>query len=263
MTFEMVAGPGDAPTTNANNNTAATTSSSSLSMPELSAIKSAPSTPLADTLPPPPEEVQPTPATRQPTPATKPVTTTTVPKPQIKSPPVPKPQPKLSATTARPTPTNPQVMTAQQFQQSHGITATSASTAQSTAPHRGTITAPDVHVGPISTSGTIGGNAAGGRGAARVATGPSDEDNKNYIAELVARLQAAFQLPGDVPSLTDEVVLTIAANGTVVSHQRQGSSGNAQFDAAVDAALSQITNVSPPPGGKQVTYQFKYSPSGN
>ncbi|HTB63913.1 MAG TPA: hypothetical protein VK737_10010, partial [Opitutales bacterium] len=162
MTFEMVAGPGDAPTTGDNNKSTTTTTSSS--MPDLTTTKSISPTPPADTVPPPPADVTPTPTTKENTSIVKPTPTTVVPKPQIKTPPIPKPQPKTPATTTHSTSTTPQVMTAQQFQQSHGITAASSSTAQSTSPRRGAVTAPGVHVGPISTSGTAAGNSSGGRG---------------------------------------------------------------------------------------------------
>jgi TonB family protein len=82
------------------------------------------------------------------------------------------------------------------------------------------------------------------------------------VAKLIARLQQAFELPGGVTGLKADVRLTIAADGTMISAVLVASSGNDQFDAAVNAALQRLTHVEPPPGGQQVAYTFTYTPNG-
>jgi TonB family protein len=135
------------------------------------------------------------------------------------------------------------------FQQSHPA----ANPATTATVRRGT--APNVGVNVTNLVNTLN---QGGRGAAHptASSGTSDD----YVKKLIARLHDALKLPGGISGLSADVSLKIAADGTVVSAVLERASGNDQFDAAVQTALQEITQVEPPPGGKEVTYLFTYVP---
>ncbi len=99
--------------------------------------------------------------------------------------------------------------------------------------------------------------AGGSNGAAG---GPVTQSAMNdYLARLKARLDAAFENPAGVSgALTVNVSLTIAANGQVTNKRLTNSSGNAAFDAAVQAALDLIKNAEPPPGGHDQTFTVSF-----
>jgi TonB family protein len=89
---------------------------------------------------------------------------------------------------------------------------------------------------------------------------PASGVTNSYIAGLVARLQAAYENPPELvdPGLAAGVEITIAADGRVISQRLVQSSGNAIFDAAVQAALERVTMVDPPPSGQQTTFTFTF-----
>jgi TonB family protein len=89
---------------------------------------------------------------------------------------------------------------------------------------------------------------------------PSSGVTNDYVAGLVARLQAAYENPPELvdPGLAAGVEITIAADGRVISQRLVRSSGNAVFDAAVQAALERVTMVDPPPSGEQTTFTFTF-----
>jgi TonB family protein len=62
--------------------------------------------------------------------------------------------------------------------------------------------------------------------------------------------------------LKAEIRLTISPTGEVVGRALTRSSGNATFDAAVQAALNSLTYVDPPPSGKQESFPFTFVPQG-
>jgi len=89
---------------------------------------------------------------------------------------------------------------------------------------------------------------------------PSSGVTNSYIAGLVARLQAAYENPPELvdPGLAAQVEITIAADGKVIGRRLVQSSGNAVFDAAVQAAMERVTMVDPPPDGDQAfIFTFK------
>jgi colicin import membrane protein len=89
---------------------------------------------------------------------------------------------------------------------------------------------------------------------------PSSGVTNSYIAGLVARLQAAYENPPELvdPGLAAQVEITIAADGKVIGRRLVQTSGNAAFDAAVQAALERVTMVDPPPDGEQAfIFTFK------
>lgn len=82
---------------------------------------------------------------------------------------------------------------------------------------------------------------------------PSSAAKSDYIAGLEERLKAAYEKP---PTLVDQglstvVDITIAADGQVLSCRVVRASGDAQFDAAVSAAIQRVTVVDPPPNGQE------------
>jgi len=105
---------------------------------------------------------------------------------------------------------------------------------------------------------------SGGSGSSRQGSSTtSDTDNQNYINGLIARLHDALVLPGGISGLVASVTLTIAPDGTVEDAQLVSPSGDAQFDAAVRAALARITHVDPTPDNQRHKYSFTYTPSAN
>jgi hypothetical protein len=90
---------------------------------------------------------------------------------------------------------------------------------------------------------------------------PGQQNINDYIQMLAARLKAAFTPPPGIAGLQAKVSLTIDINGRVVARSITFGSGNAKFDAAVQAALDSLTDVDrPPPTGKEETYEFTYKP---
>lgn len=142
------------------------------------------------------------------------------------------------------------------FQQSHPAATTPASTAPV---RRGTAPNVGINVNHIVNSATGGGSGAAHNANSHAGAGGTSDD---YVAKLIVRLHDAFVTPGGVSNLKADVKLTIASDGTVISALLVRSSGNDQFDAAVNDALRRLTHVDPPPGGQQISYTFTYQPNG-
>jgi hypothetical protein len=109
-------------------------------------------------------------------------------------------------------------------------------------------------VNSVRSNGQRSGGAVNGTGT------HSTQANNDYLARLVARLQAAFVPPNGLAGLSAGISLTIDANGVVTARVLTQSSGNTVFDAAVQVALDQLTNVDPPPSGRAETYPFIFEP---
>jgi periplasmic protein TonB len=238
MVFELEAGPAsDASAADA----PATPDQSSLPDVASPAFAKLPPTPDATSPAQPQTQPQPAPVVK---PAAAPVKTVT-PIPAQNGRLAPKPAPKPPSNTTNTT----DLAT---WEKNHP--AANPASATTTAAHRGTAPKVGIDVNSIANLS----NNQGTRGENQAAASPGTSDD--YIKRIAARLKAAFSLPGGVSGLSENVRLTIAADGKVVEAVPLGSSGNDQFDAAVRAALDSVTQVEPPPGGREVTYTFIYMP---
>jgi hypothetical protein len=92
-----------------------------------------------------------------------------------------------------------------------------------------------------------GGSLKGSRaGTAETAVGDP------YILALIDRVGSAWQIPttikdAELANLTADVCLSIAGNGALERYKIVRSSGNSQFDSSLDATLSTIHELPPPP----------------
>ncbi len=236
LVFELEAGPtSDTPTPDES------AAPDQLSLPDMATPTFAKLPPTPDVTPPAQPQMQPAPIVK---PAPVPVKTVTpIPDHNVK--PASKPAPKPLANTT----TTTDLAT---WEKNHP--AANPASAATTMARRGIAPKVGIDVGNIVNP--LSNRGARGDTHAPAAPGTSDD----YIMKIVARLKAAFALPGGVSGLSENVRLTIAADGKVVEAVPVGSSGNEQFDAAVRAALESVTQVEPPPGGQEVTYTFIYTP---
>jgi outer membrane biosynthesis protein TonB len=88
------------------------------------------------------------------------------------------------------------------------------------------------------------------------ANGSSDD----YEARLIQRVHDAFSPPQGYDGLSAEISLTIAADGSIVRKEFIRPSGTEAFDNAVRRTLNLLTNVDPPPDGKEITRVFHLVP---
>lgn len=73
-----------------------------------------------------------------------------------------------------------------------------------------------------------------------------------YILQLVDQIGSAWSVPttltdAQLAKLTAGACLTISESGTLTSYKITEPSGNSQFDSSLDAALSTIKKLPPPP----------------
>ncbi len=212
--------------------------------------------PKIDALPDAPPEVVPV---SQPAPVVPPTPVNPVvkPVPVATSPSRPAPGAR-GATTAKPAAS---VMDLNQFQQQHSSARSSTAASPVTS---GARRGPPVNVGiDPKVYGASPSRGGSGTGASRGrSTGASAETISNYLAYLQWRLQQAFQAPGGVSGQYADVQLTINPDGEVVVKKIMASSGNAAFNAAVQAALDTITQAEKPPGGQIFTSPVRFQPDG-
>jgi TonB family protein len=113
----------------------------------------------------------------------------------------------------------------------------------------------------VDIKGTLNDLKKYGEGGSNgIAGGPAQQSLMDaYKARLQARLDAVFENPNGVSdALKANVTIAIAADGRVTSARITNSSGNAVFDAAVRAALAEITNAGPTPNGQPVTFTVNF-----
>jgi len=166
-------------------------------------------------------------------------------------PPVP-PQP-VPATQ-----TTPKMETIDQFHEKYSQPAASSTPARATTARA----VPVVRVDDsqiqknLQNIGTSAGSVTDAAHSGQASSGVTND----YLAGLVARLQAAYESPPELldADLAAEVEITIAADGKVIGRRLTKTSGNPVFDAAVEAALARVTMVDPPPNGEQAfIFTFK------
>ncbi len=207
--------------------------------------------------PPAPTPVEATPAP-QPDPAPPP------PKPTPVTSTPPRPTPPISPRGATPAPKQPNVMSAAEWQKRQGITA-------ATTPNR-SASRPVPKVG-VSTDGIMDNlnKLASGSGST-TRTGPAGNagnksnlgnngESDDYFARVIQQIRAVFVAPPAVDGLSATFRLVIGADGTVISAHLLQRSPDDRFNAAVNAALARLKNVGPPPGGEQLTKDFRFVPS--
>lgn len=73
-----------------------------------------------------------------------------------------------------------------------------------------------------------------------------------YILQLVDQIGTAWTVPttikdAELANLTADACLTISESGALTSYKIVRKSGNSQFDSSLDAALSTIKKLPPPP----------------
>jgi hypothetical protein len=73
-----------------------------------------------------------------------------------------------------------------------------------------------------------------------------------YILAIVDQVGSAWMVPttikpSDLTTLSADVCLRIAPDGTLVKYDLEHGSGNSQFDSSLEATLSQIKKVPAPP----------------
>jgi len=225
--FELVAAPpSDSPS-----NEEAAPGSPSLSMPNL------------------PTSVVPTPP--------QPAEVTPQPTPAVAQPPTPAPALSHAATVVPKPPTNQAPLTDhEKFLKAHNLTNTPAPAHATGRP----VPNVGVNVNSIVKNLQNASSGANGQGRGR-ANAASSSETQDYISMLVARLRDAFVPPGGISGQSAEIYLEIGPNGELAKKYISRSSGNAEFDAAVNDALQRLTNVDPPPGGVQVGHNFVFTPS--
>jgi hypothetical protein len=188
-------------------------------------------------------EATPAPATPVPTPAV------------VKAPPTPT---LTYATTAPKSPSSqPPLTDYQKFLLQHKVTSSAASPQTTGRP----VPTVGINVNAIVKNLENAGSGANGQGRGQASTASAGEI-QDYVQKLIARLKEVFVPPGGVSGLSAGIHLVIGADGTVVVRTLMHPSGNAEFDDAVRDALRQLTNVDPPPGGAQQSYNFTYTPDG-
>jgi len=188
----------------------------------------------------------------------QPVEATPQPTPVAVQPPTPTPVPTHAATVVpKPPSKQPALTEHEKFLRDHNInpSAAPARTTGRAVPNVG------VNINSIAKNLQNAGSGANGQGRGRANAAASSAEAQDYISSLVARLRDAFVPPGGVSGLNAEIYLEIGPNGELVKKYISRSSGNAEFDAAVNDALKRLTNVDPPPGGIQVDYKFLFTPA--
>ena len=80
----------------------------------------------------------------------------------------------------------------------------------------------------------------------------SEAKGDPYILQLVDVIGTAWTVPttikeSELPSLSADVCLTIAESGALTSYKIMHGSGNSQFDSSLQATLSTIKQLPPPP----------------
>ncbi|MDB4967214.1 MAG: TonB family protein [Myxococcales bacterium] len=73
-----------------------------------------------------------------------------------------------------------------------------------------------------------------------------------YILSIVDQVGTAWLLPttikpADLLTLSADVCLRIGPDGTIVKYDLERGSGNSQFDSSLEATLSQLKKLPPPP----------------
>ncbi|MCA1664171.1 MAG: TonB C-terminal domain-containing protein [Myxococcales bacterium] len=73
-----------------------------------------------------------------------------------------------------------------------------------------------------------------------------------YILSLIDQIGTAWSVPttlkdAELASLSADVCLTIADSGALTSYSFVRKSGNSQFDSSLDATLSMMKKLPPPP----------------
>ena len=172
--------------------------------------------------------------------------------------PTAKPQPTTRGATAqKPQPSTIDVAAWSRLHPASTVPATGASTGRrGVTPNVGLN--PNAYVNALNRAGNGTGRGSS-RGTSTLSSAGTDTD---YLAYLRKRLQDPFQAPGGVSGQYAVVQLTISPNGDVIVKKIVGSSGNAAFNAAVQAVLDTITNVDPPPGGQEFSRQVRFQPDG-
>jgi TonB family protein len=193
------------------------------------------------------------------------------PVPPAQSKPVVKPTPAAPAVTqathAPATPAKPaaptSTMSYEQFVAAHGPPKPTPAGAPSSSPVSKPRYVPDVGLQDSAEQSQLSQIAAGsGRGTAASPAGtPSASQKSDYLAYLAGRLLEAFTLPPGVSGLKADVTITISPQGRVLKRVISGSSGNKEFDDAVQAAMDLLVNVDPPPPGSPSTFPLTFVPS--
>jgi len=207
-----------------------TPADSSINVPNLSALaNSKPAEPIQQNLPPSNEPPQPTPRPS----TSKPVVTR-----------VPGPRANLS----------PGTVSYADWLKTHPSATTSTRGTPRTIPN----VAVDVSglTKRLDQMGNRAGTASHSGQTSTAANGSSDD----YDAKLIKRVNDVFAPPQGNDGLSADISLTIAPDGSIMDKKLIRSSGNDIFDNAVQLALARLSNVDPPPDGKQITRLFTIVP---
>ncbi len=210
-------------------------------------------------------EIEPTPAPTPPAPEPPVEVAPPPPVPEVKTEPVPTPVPPKPVEKPKPVkkePTMAQQMKQQQrvsykdYLKKHPTPKPAAPTTPSA------VKAPRVDAEGIA-NGVRGGSTANknGGGGGRAMTREEASAMEEYVAYVRNLLKAAHEQvkpSGLGDTLSAEVEFTVAANGAISNGRIVRSSGNAEFDASVLAALRQVRSAGPRPDRRSDTWKLTF-----
>lgn len=101
----------------------------------------------------------------------------------------------------------------------------------------------DDNEGAVQNTGSLSGSRAGTAAEAK---------GDPYILALVDQIGSAWTIPTtikdvELANLSADVCLTLNESGTLTSYKIVHGSGNSQFDSSLDATLSTVKHLPPPP----------------